>query len=777
MLVTPWLRRTLNKVYPDHWSFLLGEIALYSFLILLLSGTYLTFFFDASMREVVYEGSYAPLRGVEMSAAYDSALALSFDVRGGLFMRQLHHWAALLFVAAIVVHLLRIFFTGAFRKPRETNWLLGVVMMVLALLMGVTGYSLPDDLLSGTGLRIISAILLSIPVIGTWAHFAVFNGDFVGEEIIGRFYILHVLLIPAILLALIGLHLLILVKQKHTQFPGAGRTEHNVVGNRLFPTFAAKATGLIFVVFGVCALLGGLVQINPIWLWGPYNPAQVSAASQPDWYIGFLDGSTRIFPAWDINLPGDYNDPGAVLADGRHRGRDVHGAGALPVHRAEAHRRHRVAPPAPASARRSGADLARGDGPDLLRVADDRRRQRRHRGQVRHQPERDDVGRPHRRRRSCRRSRTCSPTASASACRCTTARSSSTASRPVSSGACPTASSSRCTSRWVRSTSTGTARLAYGGAPVPKRMNHVGGARRAIRGFFSPIEEPAQVELEQQAEGRGLAAGESRELTTSGRPAEGGRPADGGPSVGRRTPAGAARLTGPARAARQQGPGGFHRGPAACPTRCGAPRPSGADGRLGSVAPHRRQGAGDRPVEALDQPLHRAGRGVRRKRVRRHEHPQEQVDDDAGARRRGESDEADPPQQRVDAAVVGQAAADTADHPVGAAAAQLRAHGGPGRRGCCSPARRVRRTAVRGEAVRMSCQKPAERSRVCPSGKTRIRPWFRDPGDHPDGSPGCHGPRRTLPAGGPDMPRAPPAVAGGALGGAVGQLCWAFCPT
>src|SRR5687767_13052158 len=208
LIVAGWLRRTLNKVFPDHWSFLLGEIALYSFILLLLSGTYLTFFFDASMREVFYEGSYAPLRGVEMSAAYDSTLQLSFDVRGGLFMRQLHHWAALLFVASIVVHLLRIFFTGAFRRPRETNWLIGVVMLVLALLMGVTGYSLPDDLLSGTGLRIISAILLSVPVIGTWAHFAVFNGDYVGENIIGRFYIVHVLLIPAILLALIAVHLL-----------------------------------------------------------------------------------------------------------------------------------------------------------------------------------------------------------------------------------------------------------------------------------------------------------------------------------------------------------------------------------------------------------------------------------------------------------------------------------------------------------------------------------------------------------------------------------------
>ena len=224
LIVAGPLRRTLNKVFPDHWSFLLGEIALYSFVVLLISGTYLTFFFDASMREVVYDGTYAPLRGAEMSAAYESALYLSFDVRGGLFMRQVHHWAALLFVASIVVHLLRIFFTGAFRRPRETNWLIGVALLVLSFAMGFTGYSMPDDLLSGTGLRIVSAIILAIPVVGTWVHWAVFNGDYVGEFIVGRMYIVHVLIIPAIILALIALHLLILVKQKHTQFPGPGRT-------------------------------------------------------------------------------------------------------------------------------------------------------------------------------------------------------------------------------------------------------------------------------------------------------------------------------------------------------------------------------------------------------------------------------------------------------------------------------------------------------------------------------------------------------------------------
>src|SRR3954463_5718002 len=309
LIVAGPLRRTLNKVFPDHWSFLLGEIALYSFLVLLLSGTYLTFYYDASMKEVSYDGSYEALRGVSMSAAYESTLGLSFDVRGGLLIRQMHHWAALLFVASICVHLLRIFFTGAFRRPRETNWFIGIGLLILALLEGFAGYTLPDDLLSGTGLRIFSAVFLSIPVIGTWVYFTVFGGDFPGELIIGRLYILHVLIIPAILLALIAVHLLILVKQKHTQFPGAGRTEHNVVGNRLFPTFAGKATALFFVVFGVCSLLGGLAQINPVWLWGPYNPAQVSSASQPGWYIGFLEGSRRLSPPWEITLHGNYQIP------------------------------------------------------------------------------------------------------------------------------------------------------------------------------------------------------------------------------------------------------------------------------------------------------------------------------------------------------------------------------------------------------------------------------------------------------------------------------------
>jgi ubiquinol-cytochrome c reductase cytochrome b subunit len=300
-LATP-LRRLLNKVFPDHWSFMLGEIALYSFIVLLLTGTFLALFFDPSMEEVSYKGSFAPLRDISMSKAYESSLHISFDVRGGLFMRQMHHWAALLFMAAIVVHMLRVFFTGAFRKPRELNWIVGVLLFWMGFTEGFAGYSLPDDALSGTGLRIASAIMLSIPVIGTWVTTSLFDGEFPGTVILDRLYILHVLLVPAVIVALITVHMGLLFKQMHTQWPGPGRTNRNVVGVRMFPGFALKTGGFFMVVFAVIAFLGGLFQINPIWLFGPYKAAVVSAASQPDWYVMFLDGSTRLMPNWELRV-------------------------------------------------------------------------------------------------------------------------------------------------------------------------------------------------------------------------------------------------------------------------------------------------------------------------------------------------------------------------------------------------------------------------------------------------------------------------------------------
>ncbi|HLM63463.1 MAG TPA: ubiquinol-cytochrome c reductase cytochrome b subunit [Acidimicrobiales bacterium] len=311
-------RTALNKVFPDHWSFMAGELALYCFVVLLLTGVYLTFFFDPSTEMTTYTGSYAPLRGVEMTQAYRSALDLSFDVRSGLVMRQIHHWAALLFVAAIVVHLARIFFTGAFRKPREVNWIIGVLLLILAIFNGLFGYSLLDDQLSGTGLRIIYSITLSLPVVGTWAASLLFGGEFPGADIIERLYVIHILLVPAIITVLITAHLAIIVRQKHTQFPGPGRREDNVVGERMWPTYAAKALGLFFLTGAVLSFLGGVFQINPVWIYGPFEPAEVSSASQPDWYMGWLDGALRIMPGWEIRafgfeIPNPFF-PGVLLA-------------------------------------------------------------------------------------------------------------------------------------------------------------------------------------------------------------------------------------------------------------------------------------------------------------------------------------------------------------------------------------------------------------------------------------------------------------------------------
>ncbi|GAA3769212.1 cytochrome bc complex cytochrome b subunit [Microbacterium kribbense] len=285
-----------RKIFPDHWSFMLGEIALWSFVAVLLSGTFLTFFFQASMTPTLYAGAFVPMRGVEMSAALDSTLRLSFDIRGGLLVRQIHHWAALVFIAGIGVHMLRVFFTGAFRKPRELNWVIGFILFVLALGEGFTGYSLPDDLLSGNGLRIIDGMIKGLPLIGTWTSFLLFGGEFPGDQIVGRLYTLHILLLPAILVGLLVLHLMLMVINKHTQFAGPGRAHSNVVGYPMMPVYMSKMGGFFFITFGVIVLMASLFTINPIWAYGPYDPSPVSAGTQPDWYIGFADGALRLIP-------------------------------------------------------------------------------------------------------------------------------------------------------------------------------------------------------------------------------------------------------------------------------------------------------------------------------------------------------------------------------------------------------------------------------------------------------------------------------------------------
>jgi ubiquinol-cytochrome c reductase cytochrome b subunit len=290
----------LDKIFPDHWSFMLGEIALYSFVVLLATGVFLTLYYIPSSAWVIYHGPYKPLDGQRVSEAFASTVNISFSVRAGLLMRQMHHWACDIFLGAIVVHMARVFFTGAFRKPRELNWTIGLTMLILSILNGFVGYSLPDDLISGTGIRIAYSIVLSIPLVGTYLAYFLFGGNFPGTSIIPRFFIIHVLILPALIAGLLGAHLFLLVRQKHTQFPGKGKTEHNVVGSPMFPVFMAKTTGFLFMIAGLTALLAAFFQINPIWQFGQYHPSLVSYAVQPDWYMGWLDGALRVMPSWEF---------------------------------------------------------------------------------------------------------------------------------------------------------------------------------------------------------------------------------------------------------------------------------------------------------------------------------------------------------------------------------------------------------------------------------------------------------------------------------------------
>ncbi|WP_326761064.1 cytochrome bc complex cytochrome b subunit [Streptomyces phaeochromogenes] len=294
----------MRKVFPDHWSFMLGEVCLYSFLILILTGVYLTLFFEPSAAEVVYNGSYEPLNGIIMTRAYESTLDISFDVRGGLLIRQIHHWAAIVFVAGMLVHMMRVFFTGAFRKPRELNWLFGWTLLFLGIITGLTGYSLPDDLLSGTGLRFAQGAILSVPIVGTYLAFFLFGGEFPGHDIISRLYPIHVLLLPGIMLGLVVAHLILVFYHKHTQYPGPGHNQKSVVGMPFMPVYMAKAGGFFFLVFGVLSMMGAIATINPVWAFGPYRSDLVTTGAQPDWYLGFSEGLIRVMPGWEINAWG-----------------------------------------------------------------------------------------------------------------------------------------------------------------------------------------------------------------------------------------------------------------------------------------------------------------------------------------------------------------------------------------------------------------------------------------------------------------------------------------
>lgn len=303
--IAPFGTKVLNHIFPDNWSFLLGEVAMYAFVVLVLTGVFLTLYFVPSDTKVIYHGGYQPLVGAKVSEAYNSTMGISFDVRSGLLIRQMHHWAADIFIGSIVVHMCRVFFTSAYRKPRDVNWMVGITMLMLAIANGFLGYSLPDDLLSGNGVRIMDSIMLSVPFVGSYISSFFFQGVYPGTGVyMPRMFIIHVLVLPVIIAGLMGLHLLLIFRQEHTQFSGPNRSERNVVGTPLFPGFLAKTIGLLLLVAGTIAILGGVAQIDPIWSVGPYETYNVSQAAQPDWYMGWIDGALRLFPSWEATFLG-----------------------------------------------------------------------------------------------------------------------------------------------------------------------------------------------------------------------------------------------------------------------------------------------------------------------------------------------------------------------------------------------------------------------------------------------------------------------------------------
>jgi ubiquinol-cytochrome c reductase cytochrome b subunit len=303
----PFLRKTLRYLFPDHWSFLLGEVALYSFIVLVATGVYLTLFFHPSLEKTVYDGVYAPLQGLKVSEAYKSVVDISFEVKAGLLIRQTHHWAANVFVAAIVLHLMRVFFSGAFRKPRELTYLIGLVMLFTVLLEGYLGYSMVDDLLSGMGLAIGYSVAMSVPVIGGNLALAIWGAPYPGDPSFeSRMYIGHVFILPLVIATLLTVHLVLVSSRHHTQFRRKPvQTERKLLGIPMFPGQTPRSLGLMLGTAGVLFLMGGLIQINPIWLWGPYHLASATNGAQPDWYLGWLIGALRLVPHFDVTI-GDY---------------------------------------------------------------------------------------------------------------------------------------------------------------------------------------------------------------------------------------------------------------------------------------------------------------------------------------------------------------------------------------------------------------------------------------------------------------------------------------
>jgi ubiquinol-cytochrome c reductase cytochrome b subunit len=282
------LRGRVAAAFPSRGLRMLAVITLSSLAVLIGTGTCLALLFDPATTEVTYAGPFDNLRGVSVPGSFASAMEISFEIRGGLFVRQLHNWSSSVFLVTLLITLAVTFFTGAFRRTRRAVWLLDVATLIVGVFAAFTGVLLLGDLASGTSLRMISGYLLSIPVIGTRLHWAAFGSEFPGTDIGPRLYVLH-LVLPALIVALVALRARLLGRSP-------ARRRRRV------------APALVVITVGGLAVLAGLFQVNPIWNYGPANTAHVSAGAAPPWYFGWVDGAVRLWPALPINL-GAYEIP------------------------------------------------------------------------------------------------------------------------------------------------------------------------------------------------------------------------------------------------------------------------------------------------------------------------------------------------------------------------------------------------------------------------------------------------------------------------------------
>ncbi len=298
----------LGKAFPAEDSFLLGEVALFTFLILVLTGVFLGFFYEPSTSEVTYEGSVARYQAEDLPAAFVSVLHITYDIPYGMFLRRMHHWAAHLFVASIGLHMLRVFFTGAYRNPRELNWLVGGVLALLAIFAAYTGYSLPFDEFASTATGIGYSIAKSVPIFGGVLSKIVFGGEYPSSATVPRFYFLHVFIIPAAIAIMIAIHMALLVRQKHTEATrdedvvGESVVEKDddsyIVGLPLYPNQTAVSAVVFFLTLATLSLLAGFLPVHNVAEYGPNDPSSTPTLIMPDWFLMWVFGFLKLMPAW-----------------------------------------------------------------------------------------------------------------------------------------------------------------------------------------------------------------------------------------------------------------------------------------------------------------------------------------------------------------------------------------------------------------------------------------------------------------------------------------------